>query len=295
MQTITFQVKDTTPEKQPVENVLIRLFKNWVFVTQGYTNDEGVLEKDLDDGTYLMRLSIPGMHGYQIDSPQEFVIDGEDATYSVEAELFQYPAAVDPAYCCCSGYLTKSDSKLSRYTRIYFELVEGPVIAQDSAILNQVIETDTNSKGYISINLLRNAVYKVTIPGMHDVIWNVRIPDKAWAILVHVIYPVVSQADFIPSSLNIEDGSSSNVAVELTYRSGLELSGTELGADWPVEFEYDADIISVDPGNDGEITITAQKPGSTTIIVTRKQPSEGTGIKFFPDEEVSGSLPVTVT
>jgi len=148
--------------------------------------------------------------------------------------------------------------------------------------------------GYGVLDLERGALYRVSVPWFNPASWEVWIPDRAWANLPDIVYPIPSSVAYTPSSLSMNVDDTMDVVVAVTYRSGLVLSGTTIGGDWPVEFtSSDESVVTVAENDDGTVTANTRSAGTATITAARTSTDDP--IRLYADPGVTGTLTVVVS
>lgn len=289
--TITFLDTEVPPGE--IEGILASLYQGDSLIVSSTSDVDGEVTFDLAVGTYHMIVSYPGSSGYQVSNPYVLEIVSGVNAFSVSIELFDHPTAVNPAMCLCSGYFYDSSGALIDEATIQFRPKEFSSVVGTIGVLGRPLNC-TVEDGYAELDLERGALYRVKVPWFSPAAWEVWIPDRSWANLPDVLYPIPSSVVYTPISLSMGVNDATDVTVSITHRSGLVLSGDVVGEDWPVEFtSSDESVVTVTENEDGTFTARALSVGTATISAARTTTDDP--IRLYADPGVSGTLAVVVS
>lgn len=292
MPDVTIAATDTVANAA-LDDVLVRIYSAGVFVTSGVTgegtNAAGERLFTLPAGDYTMRLSMADP-GYTVPSPQSFSVAGSDVTFDVSVAVTAAPQSSNPLLCRCSGYVVDAAGVVCRGATFGLLLADGPMVLSRSAVFNAAVQATSDSAGYVQIDLIRGAIYRVTYDGDDAFSAYCRIPDAASANFADVVFPVVSSVTFSPSSLAIGVGATGEVAVTVRYRSGMALGIGEFAA-LPVEFSGD---LSISQGSGNMLLISSAVAGTFTVTVARVE-QEDARTRVLPTTALSSTLVVVVS
>jgi len=286
---VTF-LDDDTPAN-PLAGVVANFTQGGTLIVSATSAANGEATVSIPAGVYNIIVSYPGIYGYSVTNPYQITVVTNNETYDIELGLFVHPVATG-MYCRCSGHFLDSAGATITDAYIYFQPDDIPLRYGNAGTFPLTAECQITD-GYGSIDLIRGGVYWVMIPGLKDR-YRVTIPDSAWASLPDVVFPIVYSVSFDPASVTFDTGDTATVAVTVTYRSGLELSGTDLGADWPITFASDdIDVVTIAGDVNGNIVASATGAGSATISATRCTIDDP--VYFYAEPGVVGTLGVTVS
>jgi hypothetical protein len=307
-ETVTIYCKDeVTPTPNLVDGVLIRVFDDAgdVFITQDTTGNviTGAVEFTLDGDdppiTYTIRMSKTGMAfdgslGDQSKSPQSIDIYSPASQsptgtndFDVYGETFALPTATDPDMCRCSGYFLHTNSQPYTDLRINIYNIFNPTTVNNRAIIGGRIDIEPDSTGFVEVDLYREGQYKVIASGIDTLPRIIYVPDASSANLVNLMFPVVSQVTYAPSSVSVAVDGTDTVVTTVYSSDGRTLTGT--ASDDVTYTVADEDVASVLAGSD-DLTITGISSGSTTLTATR------TNTSILPDDGITQTpLSITVT
>lgn len=288
-----FTFTDTEVSPNPLELVMAKVYQNDGLVVAAYSGPDGTVTFDLGTGEYELIVSRPGLAPVLVANPYAFEVVNGTNTFTIQLDTLQYPVGND-VLCSCSGYLYDPSGQAIETASLRFNYKEGPTLVSGVGILPKEF-TAPIVNGWASVMLVRGATYYVDIPWFDPVKWEVTVPDRLWANLANVLFPVVSSVTYDPPSLSLEAGEKATVELTFTMSSGLVVTGAELlEMGWPVDFvSGDTDVLTVERRDNGSIEATAIAVGSTSISATRSTADDQ--IQVWADGGISGTLAVTVS
>lgn len=307
-ETVRVFVKDQqTPTPAPIANVLVRVFDatGATFLTQDYTDALGIADFTLDGddppNEYQIRLSKTGVAfdgnlGDDSKSPQLIEVYSPPAAapsgtndFTVRGETFLRPVATDPRLCRASGFFRRADGEPYPSLDLIFTPRFKPAIVDGDGVMWGDINVRTDEDGYVEIDLYRGGEYAVEIETLEDDLRSIVVPDASSENLVELLFAVVEQVTFDPTSLSMAVGDEEDVIPTVTASDQRVLEGAAI-TDVVYEVE-DTEVASVSMQED-KIVITALKAGSTQLTVSRRDES----IVVIPDTGITHTpLPITVS
>lgn len=294
-----------------VDGVLVRVYNEAgdTFITQGYTGDAGSGKVEFSlDGTaaptptnYTIRLSKQGVafDGYLGDkskSPQLVAIYSPASgsptgtnSFDVYGNVFHNPASSDPYLCRVSGYIMNQDGTAFAGANVFVENLFDPIIVNGRAILGRRQNYEADDDGFVSFDLYRESTYRLSVEGLIDTPREIHVPDLDGFNLIDLLFPVVTQIVYSPSSVSVAIDGEIEVTPTITFSDGRTATGT--GAD-DVTYEVaDGAVASVSVGEE-TLTIRGVGPGSTTVSADRSDES----IIILPTPTITQTpLQITVT
>jgi hypothetical protein len=302
-----YVVDQQTPTPSPIENVLVRVFNasGDTFITDDFTDAMGIADFTLDGddppNAYQIRLSKTGVAfdgslGDDSKSPQLIEVWTPAAAspsgtndFAVKGETFQRPVAADSRLCRASGFFRRSDGRPYPNLELVFTPRFKPAIVDGDGVLWGDVHGRTDEDGYFEIDLFRGGGYSVLVESLDDCPREVVVPDASSENLVELLFTVVEEVTFSPTSVALAVGDSADVAPVVKGSDQRVLEGSA-----PNDVEYtvaDPTIASVSVQSD-RVVLTALQAGSTQLDVSRRDESivvvPDTGITYTP-------LPITVS
>lgn len=286
---VDFYVKDSTPQASPVEGVLIRIFSEdgSIFYTQATTDVDGKASFLLETLVYSARF-----YKFQVgfNQPQVFEVLAAPETnvFDASAEVFSQPMSTDPRYCRASGFFRSVTGAPHVGAVMQFVPSFDPLILDAAGIIDTKDSIRTDGDGYVQIDLVRGAVYRVFLQGLEECPRKIRVPDRSSINLPDLLYPVVQSVVLDPEGpLTLTTGSELEVVPIVTGTDGVPLEGTGYrDVLWKVS---DSTIAAIQVSKD-KLTIRGLSVGATTLTAERKD----TSIVRIPDTGISGQ-PVSIT
>jgi hypothetical protein len=301
-----------------LEGVLVRVFDatGTTFISQNTTalvGSDAIAEFTLDGDDpaiqYTIRLSKTGVAfdgalGDQYKTPQLIDIYSPPANaptgkndFDVKGETFERPVATDPRLCRCSGFFKDGAGRPLANLDLYFVNQFRPAIVDGNAVLGEKLEGRTDADGYFELDLYRGGIYEVYVQSVQAATADdggaftreLHVPDEASHNLIHLLFPVVGEVTWTPATVSLAVDATLDLIPLIKGTDLRELTGTALA---DVEYEVeDTDIATISVEAD-KIVVTGIAPGSTNLVVTRKDQT----IVTIPDAGITGSpLAITVT
>jgi hypothetical protein len=281
----------------PVQSVLVRLFDNATsLVTFNSTDAVGeVLFDGIDPGDYTIRVSMSG-GGWGVDSPQALtVVEGGESEndFGVTLTLVAGDVPSDPLLCRCTGYFRNLTGAASPGMSISLISIASPTLLGSDLVVGERVQITASSVGFLTVDLIRGARYRVEIATYDDLSLVFEVPDLPTANLPDVLFPVVTGVIFTPASVSVQVDVSVEVAVTVKYRSGLLKALADIKEAFPIEFTASDDSVSAHISN-GKLVIQGDDIGSFTVKATRAV-SDNAVIVAPSLASLTSTLPVGVT
>jgi hypothetical protein len=173
------------------------------------------------------------------------------------------------------------------------------IVSGESTLISphgRVVQSD--SDGYFSFDLYRNAEYTLLIPGWINEARVVLVPDQAAVNLADLIFPFVSLVEWYDDGIQIVPATAPTLAVAIDATKVIDYSvifrnGNEAYDDEAVFKSADEDVFTISGSSSaGALTITGVGAGTALVKITRAKGSPGVMVTTAPD--IIGELSVTV-
>lgn len=296
-QSVDVFVKEKEAPNDPVEGVLVRVFSEdgSQFFTQSTTDATGRVGFTLFTQKYSLRFN---KFQVSFSQPQIFeVLEGPGGAapstpneFDVEAEVVVPPIATDPRLCRASGFFRDISGAPHPFLDIVFIGAFAPVLLDGAGVLSERRAIRTDEEGFACIDLIRCAIYRVTVEGYEDLQREVRVPDSPNVNLPDLLFPVVQSVSFSPvGPFSLTAGNTLDVVPTVVASNKVPLTGTAVpDVIWSTE---DSTVATVSPLAD-KLVIKGVAAGTTKLVAKRRNVS----IITIPDEEIEGSgETITVT
>lgn len=265
---VDFYVKDTTPAKNPVPGVVIKVMSpNGVVVYGQQTTDAGGKASFLlpsENPQYQARFFKFGttFRQPQLFSVLEAPVPPLSNIFDAEATTLTPPTSNDNRLCVAYGYFRDVTGAPQANVEIHFIAKFQPVWLEGAAVVKERVIVRTDDKGYVQLNLIRNGQYDCTVQGEEDVLRQIDVPDLPNVNIADLIFPVIERVTTVPPA-------------PLTMAKGSEV-------------ELELHIMASD-GNDlgtarGEVYIRSTDPNKVTFFLTP------TGLRLQALEEGTASI-----
>jgi len=295
-----FVVDQETPTPGAIEDVLVRVFDSTgsTFITQNTTTLVGsdaiadfTLDGDDPPIEYQVRLSkvgvaFDGLLGDDSKTPQLIEVYSPPANapsgtndFIVKGQTFVRPTAADDKLCRVSGFFKRGDSLPYPNLDIIFIPLFNPTIVSGNAVMGGQIVARTDEDGYIEVDLYRGGTYSAIIETLEDNAMELVVPDSSSFNIVDLIFPVVKEVIFNPSSVNLAVGGTEEIVPTVTASNTVVLEGA---APADVEYVVDDESIATVLVMDDRLVITGVSAGTTQLSASRKDSS----IVVVPDSGI---------
>lgn len=288
-------VKDTTPAKNPVEGVVVKIFSEDGKIVYGMQQSDADGKASFllpSEFTYQVRFY---KFGYAFDQPQILVV--LDAPVLPQTNIFEAaatnvtpPVPNDIRLCTAFGYFRDITGAPQANVEIHFIAKFNPVWLEGSGVVKERVIVRTDAKGYVQLNLIRNGQYDCTIQGEEDITRHIDVPDAPNVNLPDLIFPVVERVITVPAGPNFTLAVGEELALEMHVMTSDK---NDLGKGLNDVFYRVADCnIASFSFDQTHMILRGNAPGTTQITLERADKS----IVRIPDPGVLGQpLVVTVT
>lgn len=253
---------DTSPDENPLSDVVASFYKDNEFIVQTTSNEEGLTVVDLPAGKYLVIVSCPTRRGYRVNNPYQIELY-EDSKYKIQIELFRYPVSDKAGYCRCSGFLEYPNGREAAYADFTLTPILLPNRLYDVAIYAEPVYVKAAANGYVSVDLIRKGFYQVSYPNLPY--WAIVVPDRTWADISRVLFPRIVRIELQPTEITLRQGEMQEIKVFVHYDSGLTLSLVDF-EDKSIELRYNSEVVLVRKAYDS-LVAEGLRPGSTSLEI----------------------------
>lgn len=203
---------DAAPSPISGVTVVALTASNLTIAGEAITDSSGRAALLLPNGSYEIRLfkmgvAFNGVYTAVVDDVAVNVFD-------VVGSPRTMPVALDPRLCRCSGRFVGLNNQPVKNSQVRFSAKAESGFQTPKVVDGQMVSADgltmkTDDNGYLTVDLLRGAELYVTFAGEEDVVWNIKVPDRASINLIELIHPQ-------PSSLTWDSAAAPNDEVS-TY------------------------------------------------------------------------------
>lgn len=287
---IDFYVRDSSPLRNPVEDVLVKIFSadGRLVFSQSQTDVYGHAGFLLASGfNYQARFF---KHQVSFTNPLLFAALPAPATnvFDISAAIATPPTPTDPRLCTAYGYFRTVTGGQASGVVLHFIAKFKPLLLDNAAVLTERALVRTDETGYAQVNLIRLGEYDVTVQGLEDYTTKITVPDAPNVNLPDLLFPVVASVAFSPvAPYTVATDAELVLTPTVVATDGEVIGGTALND--VVWSSSDLSVLAVLPAGD-KVTLRGIGPGSASIVVKRADYS----IIRYPDLPISGQ-PVAVT
>ena len=311
---VTIYVYRDGPE--PVDGVFVGIYNNTTkALLQADTTGDGALPDgtiifpNVDPGTYEVRLAPVG--SMMVAGGRVQTIEVIDTPVAPESNIFDIkvsqeglPLATNANLCRCSGFFVDLTGRVYPYLSIHFSDANIPQLeyieAQDYsaraiAPSRRVVQTD--SAGYVSVDLYRGATYEVYLEGWQNAFKSVLIPDAPSCNIADVLFPYAAYVEWYDGdtkllpletpSITMSVGEEKTLSYKVILRNGNEAAADEVNIcveplDGQPTTSFSSGSFTLVPEESGVFTYTPVRIGTTYATIS-------------PVPDLVGTLEVTVT
>lgn len=285
----------------PLEGVLVRVFdaSGTNFITQGLTSilgQDAYAEFDLDGGDppieYTIRLyktgvAFDGSLGNENKAVQRIAIysppqnaPSHSNYFRIRGETFDLPAATDPYLCRATGFFRDASGRpLSGLSIILINQFK-PTIVDGYGVLGAKISLVTDTDGRVSVDLYRNGIYKAYVESVQAAhadpagaivfMRDVHVPDRSYANLIDLLFPVVSEIVWPIDSINIRIGETIELKPTVKCTDGRILDGVAVE---DVTYLTRDKSVAIAQALRDKIIVLGVSEGSTVLTASRRDNS----------------------
>ena len=279
MGTVTFSITDTDAVEVP--DVVVRVWSEdrTTLITEGTTDDDGLVSFDLDEGTYTVRYFRVGW-SFPTTNQFEVTEDGTDTFDIVGTDLNETPQSNDTLLCRVTGRHVATDGALQRGLPTINLQIIWPKVFRGMPILST-----SNARAFVTggsarfdFTLIQGGIYELS--GLHGMLPSVRVKAPALRAcgLADLINPWPRSLSWGgDGTVSVGVGDSVTRSVTLTLRSGVVVphawKATLFGAEeqhtlteWVVISTEETGILSVNlDGETGQMSLLGLAPGTATV------------------------------
>lgn len=269
----------------PVEGVYISIYQSGVFVTSGSTDVNGELGVLLPDGvTYELRFY---KAGYSFTQRQQVeVLASGGNSFEISAKSHAPPASTNPRYCIAHGTFMTALNMPAAYVDFEFRPAFRQLTLDGQGIITNTVRARTDALGYLSVPLIRHAVYDVIAEGMEDMPREVHVPDLPSTSLIELMFAVVTDVFIVePTPVNLVVGASTELSITLGTSDGRVLTDISQDLNWILS---DPTLVGIEI-SPTKIKLFGARPGTTTLTATRKDQT----VARIPNTPLTG-VPISI-
>jgi len=285
---VDFYVEDTTPQKNPISGVTVKILSADGLTTYGLatTDTNGHVGFLLDSAAspyqarfFKFSVTFPNPLTFTVLSAP---VPPASNTFDVPGTLVTPPVPIDSRLCTAFGFFRSGDGSPAPGTEIHFMPKFNPVWVEGAAVLKERVIVRTDKNGYVRVNLFRNAQYDCTVEGEEEITRHIDVPDLPNCNIVDLIFPIPASVVYDPPGpYTLHVGESLTLVPTVTASDG-----ENLGVDIE-DVQYTSDdttVLGVQPSS-LNVTILGLTPGTANILVKRMDNS----IVHIPDPGLAGS------
>ena len=290
-----FFVNDTSPLQNPVSGVTVKILSpdGRIVFGQTVTDSNGHAGFLLPSGQNYQARFYKFQVGFT--NPQLFTVlpspltTGQSNSFNISADILTPPVATDQRLCVAYGYFRDITGAPQRDVEIHIIGKFDPVWLDGAGVVKERVIVRTDDNGYVQVNLIRCAMYDVTIQGEEDITRHIAVPMAPNVNIADLIFPIVSQiVTTPPGPYTISVGQELSVVFDVLSSDGNDL-GTGYGD--VIVSTSNSDVLGYSWSPVGLVLIGVS-PGTAQINVVRADQS----IVHIPDPGIAGQpLLVTVT
>lgn len=297
LEAVTVVVLDAVVPHDPVEGLVVRVYDETgtTFITSGTTDSDGTVSLTLEGDdpavsyqlrTFKQGVSIPQPQVIEVFSPASLSPTGTNS-FSIDANVFVLPEAVDPRLCRVSGYIKDPAGRPKAGIDIQFIHRFNPLVVGEGAtmvgVLGERVAQRTDRNGYFQLDLWRGGCYRAIVDSHDNVGRVVYVPDQAATNVMALLFPRAHAVVFDPPGpWSVAAGSELVVRTTVELTSGYVIEGTA-----PDDLLYE-----VSPGSvavalevrDDALVFRGLAPGAATLSITRAVQN----LAYTPDPAVIG-------
>lgn len=285
---VDFFVEDTTPQKNPLAGVTVKILSADGLTVYGLatTDNDGHAGFLLDSANspyqarfFKFSVTFPNPLAFNVLSAP---VPPDSNEFDVPGTLVSPPVPTDARLCTAFGFFRGPDGSPAPHTEIHFMPKFNPLWVEGSAVLKERVIVHTDERGYVQVNLFRNGQYDCTIAGMEEITRHIDVPDLPNCNIVDLIFPIPASVVYDPPGpYTLHVGESLTLVPTVTASDGENL-GVDIA-----DVSYTSDdttVLGVQPST-LNVTILGLSPGTANIVVKRLDNS----IVHIPDPGLAGS------
>jgi hypothetical protein len=286
---VDFYVKDTTPQKNPVAGVVVKVLTadGRTVYGQDTTDSDGHVGFLLPSEVPLyqarfFKFSVTFTNPLQFSVLPSPLTPPQSNTFDVPGTLVSPPVPTDARLCTAYGFFRGPDGSPAPHTEIHFMPKFNPLWVEGAGVLKERVIVRTDAAGYVQVNLFRNGQYDCTIAGEEEITRHIDVPDLPNCNVVDLIFPIPASVVYDPPGpYTLHVGDTLTLVPTVTASDGEDL-GVDIA-----DVQYRSDdttVLGVQPSS-LNVTILGLAPGTANIVVKRLDNS----IVHIPDPGIAGS------
>ena len=231
------------------------------------------------------------------------VVDANTHVFDLLINTTALPTATDAQFCRCSGYILDMFGRALANAAIVFSEESLPNLLYASnrskLVAPKVLSINADKNGWASVDLIKNATYRVTMTGYENASWDVVVPNLSSSSLPDVLFPVPAGVYYYDGAvlltptnaptISIASGTTKELSITTQYLSGL-LKNFAGDVVFTSSDKNKLDLVLTDTG----ITLQAIAPGVVTVGVARSE-EETTQTAIYGAPSIWAPLSVTIT
>ncbi len=207
--------------------------------------------------------------------------------FDAQGQTFTRPAATDPQLCRCSITFRDVRKQARKGQIVILSPQSEPIMVGGDAMAFTNVTLKTDNNGYAQVDLVRGARLSAYVRGLEDEVRVILVPDVSSANLADLMFPVVSEVTFSPTSLALAVGETKEITPTVKTSDGRTLTGAALE---DVEFVVNHAAVALGKSDGTKLFITGVAAGATQVLVARLD----TTTIFVPDAGITYTPP-TIT
>lgn len=284
---LTAQNDDLTHTK--IGNLNIYFYNtNSVFQTSGITDNAGLAQFNLPDGTYDLLFYKTGV---TVTQPQRIVVDANlQNNFLITGHTKTAPESLDPLLCRISGYINGIDNKPLKDISVNIGQIPLNIINTGRHVFNSPVEFTSDADGYFEFDLLRNVKYEAHLDN-YPYALPVKTANTPAVNLSDLLFPIPVSLSLSSTVASLALGSTNT---SITY--SVMYSDYNLGLlenEWSsVQIDYTVPGIAKVSATDTNLFITPIASGVTVASFSRVFSTRYQWIN--PQSFVAPTLTITV-
>lgn len=270
-ETVDVVFQDRSDENNLLAGVYVRAHSEdgKTFYGDAVSDETGVAQFLLpSSGVYQLRFFA---FGVKIKNPLYIEVldtEAEPATqgFIVKCDRSGLPVSIDPHFCRLSGYFRNITGVKAAGIKLSFVPEFFPLVMSGAAIIKDTVYATTDKDGWVSIDLVRGAMYNVKIETIESISQRIAVPDEPCWNLIDVIFPTVHKVTFtnLPTEVAVNTMVDVPLVVTMTDSVVVTPNGSYVTAT-----SSDPKILDVYLEND-YMRLMGRSTGTVTITFKRR-------------------------
>lgn len=285
-------VMDQAHEK--LEGVVARVFNqdgSRVY-SQHTTDAEGKVSLLLPSGaTYQVRMY---KFGVSFEPALLEVKEQVKNAFNVHGDVFEWPQATDSRLCAASGFFRDITGAPRANQDFHFVADFNPFVLDGAGVATDRQSVRSNKDGWVTISLVRNAIYGVTMEGWQDQFRRVIVPDRPSVNLAHLLFPRVDRVvrGGGEDDVSVHVGCTVTVPLTVLTTDFRELDSISSRLIWS---SSDRNVFVISSREKGNLVLRGVGRGQANLCARRTPSMQGGEPPvYYPDTPVRG-VPIQVS